>query len=256
MKIVMRCLLLIGLVALAVNGQVQVYSEFARIDASGNAVAPENPREILSPALARNAFSSFQVVVQVPAGTKFQFYMGQNPEGAVKVTLYRRSGDKLQPVELPYFSEGTQILWMDAWVDADAPVRRVKLEPQVYVDGDWVIYPMEARVTETVVPSHTVAQTGTAHPWEVMRAFVCGGKPRPLSGQLPPGAEFQYRNAQQDVALATSGARALRDDLKRIMGGCEAKPAADPEAYLRLRDVFFSPAAKASPPQSVEKKVQ
>ena len=37
---------------------------------------------------------------------------------------------------------------MDLWVDANAPVRRVKIEPQVGIDGDWVTYPMEVRVME------------------------------------------------------------------------------------------------------------
>src|SRR5260370_42579381 len=45
---------------------LSVYSEFARIDAKGNVTSPESPREILSPALARNAFATFQVVVQAP----------------------------------------------------------------------------------------------------------------------------------------------------------------------------------------------
>ena len=42
-----------------------VFSEFARIDATGKVTSPADPREILSPALARNAFSSFQIVVEL-----------------------------------------------------------------------------------------------------------------------------------------------------------------------------------------------
>ena len=41
---------------------------------------------------------------------------------------------------------------MDVWIDKDAPVRRIKVEPQLYVNGDWVIYPMEMRVRENIVP--------------------------------------------------------------------------------------------------------
>src|SRR5438445_5135906 len=92
---------------------LQVYSEFAKIDASGKVVTPEHPREILSPAIARNAFTSFQVVVQVPKGTRFILYIGQNPEDAVRVTLYRESGERLDPVNQPYEAEGAQLLWMD-----------------------------------------------------------------------------------------------------------------------------------------------
>ena len=74
---------------------VQVYSEFAQLNDAGEVVAPENPREILSPAVARNAFSSFQLAIQVPRGVKFLVYIGQNPDNAAKVTLYRRDGGKL-----------------------------------------------------------------------------------------------------------------------------------------------------------------
>jgi hypothetical protein len=33
----------------------------------------------------------------------------------------------------------------------------------------------------------------------------------------------------------------LREELKKAMGGCNTKPPADPEFYLRLRDYFFGP---------------
>src|ERR1700726_425512 len=104
---------------------VQVYSEFAQLNDAGEVVAPENPREILSPAVARNAFSSFQLAIQVPRGVKFLVYIGQNPDNAAKVILYRRAGGKLVPVVVPYEGVSSQVLWMDVWVDGDAPVRRV-----------------------------------------------------------------------------------------------------------------------------------
>src|ERR1700726_2482135 len=98
----MKWALLLGLAGGFLSGQsVQVYSEFAQINDAGAVVAPENPREILSPAVARNAFSSFQIAIQVPQGTKFLVYVGQNPDDAAKVTLYRRRASKLDPVELP-----------------------------------------------------------------------------------------------------------------------------------------------------------
>src|ERR1700733_6174718 len=58
---------------------LSVYSEFARINASGEVTAPETPREILSPALVRNGFTSFQVVVQAPADRQWWLFVGQNP---------------------------------------------------------------------------------------------------------------------------------------------------------------------------------
>src|SRR5258708_7345700 len=105
---------------------VRVYSEFARINASGEVTAPERPREILSPAIVRNGFTSFQVVVQVPKGMTYWLYVGQNPDDAVRVTMYRESGDRLEKMELPFQSSSTEILWMDLWTDRNAPVRRIK----------------------------------------------------------------------------------------------------------------------------------
>jgi hypothetical protein len=236
----MRWVILLGLIAGAICAQtVQVYSEFAEINEAGEVKAPENPREVLSPAVPRNAFSSFQLVVQIAPGAKFAAFVGQNPDNAVKVTLYRRAALKMEPVELPYVGEGPQVLWMDLWVAANAPVRRVKIEPQVNIDGDWVIYPMEVRVMEQVTPEKPRSKTGFAEPFEVMQAYLCGTKTRPLGGRVAPGAELRVRNAQQDVALAAAGPIGLREQLKSAMGGCEAKAPANPEFYLRLRDLFF-----------------
>ena len=246
----MKWALMVSLIAVAAGAQgVQVYSEFARISDSGDAVAPENPREILSPAIARNAFSSFQIAIQVPKGTKFQLFMGQNPQGALRVTLYRRAVEKLEPVDLPYFSDSTQVLWMDVWVDAAAPVRRVKLEPQVYIDGDWVTYPMEVRVGEPVVPEGA-REPGLDSPEATMRASLCG-TPRAAGAPASDVARMHLRNAQQDAALAAKSSATVREELKKALGGCDAKPAADPEFYLRARDVFFAP-PKSTPPKKVQ----
>src|SRR5882757_5415291 len=114
----MKWALLLGFAGGFLCGQsIQVYSEFAQLTDAGEAVAPENPREILSPAVARNAFSSFQVAIQVPRGVKFLIYIGQNPDNAAKVTLYRRDGGKLVPIVVPYEGVSSQVLWMDVWVD-------------------------------------------------------------------------------------------------------------------------------------------
>ena len=238
----MRSVILLGMAAASAFAQnVQVYSEFAQLDDAGEVAAPENPREILSPAVARNAFSSFQLAIQVSPGTKFAVFIGQNPENAVKVTLYRRTSAKLEPVDLPYLGDGPQVLWMDLWVDSHAPVRRVKLEPQVNVAGDWLTYPMELRVAEPLVPDQLRPEPGLASSFEVMQAYLCGTKIRPLAGRVPVTAELSFRNARQDLALAAAGSLALREELKKAMGGCNAKPPANPEFYLRLRDYFFGP---------------
>jgi hypothetical protein len=215
---------------------LSVYSEFANIDATGKVTAPESPREILSPALARNAFTSFQVVVQVPNGTKYQLYFAQNPENSVRVTLYRENGERLVPVDPPFEGDSTQVFWLDLWTDRNAPVDRIKVEPQLHLNGDWVIYPMEGRVMNAIVPDGKWP-SGLAPPSEVMRSFACGTKAAPAaqgSDALIPGLRF--RNAQQDVALA---AKAPLAELQQRFGPCTDPAPTDPEWYFRIRDYLF-----------------
>lgn len=212
---------------------VRVFSEFARIDAMGNVTAPETPREILSPAIVRNGYTSFQVVIQAQPGTRFLMHMGQNPDNAVQVTLYRRVGAQLEHVELPYESSGTEVLWMDVFAERSASVRRVKLEPQVNINGDWIIYPMEVRVRDPQVPD--------VLPPATLRTLLCGGV---SAAGIPAGtavAQMHLRNERQDAALATQATPADRDELKKRLGGCNARAPADPEAYLKVRDLFFTP---------------
>src|ERR1700691_3299375 len=169
----MRWALLLAIAAAFLSGQsIQVYSEFAQLTDAGDVIAPENPREILSPAVARNAFSSFQLAIRVPHGVKFLVYIGQNPDNAAKVTLYRHDGGKLEPVVVPYEGVSSEVLWMDLWLDADAPGRRVENERQVGIGGEWVTYPMEVRVMEARVPDQPAAGSGVAAPFEAMRAFL------------------------------------------------------------------------------------
>ncbi len=236
----MKWALLLGLAGgLALAQSVQVYSEFAQLDDTGEVIAPENPREILSPAVARNAFSSFQLAIQVPRGAKFLVYVGQNPDNAAKVMLYRREGGKLVPIVVPYEGISSEALWMDLWVDGNAPVRRVKIEPQIGIGRDWVTYPMEVRVMQARVPDQPAAGPVAATSFEAMRALLCGGEPRTLRGSIPIGSEFRFRNARQDAALAAASSPALREELTKTMGGCSTPAPADPEFYLRLRDLLL-----------------
>jgi hypothetical protein len=205
---------------------LRVYSEFARIDAAGKVTAPAEPREILSPAVARNAFSSFQVVVDVPQGTPYQLYVAQNPENAVEVTLFREKGDVLERVETPVSGNGVQVYWMDLWTARGAPVQRIKVEPQLHVNNDWVIYPMEARVVEAVVPDVNKSSA-------TIRTFLCGGTD---AASAEGASGFRLRNAHQDAALASS---APKDELQKLFGACDARPSADPEWYLRIRDYLL-----------------
>ena len=203
---------------------LNVYSEFARIDAPGKVTAPAEPREILSPAIARNAFSSFQVVVDVPAGTAYQLYIAQNPENAVEVTLYRENGDKLENVTQPVSGDRTQTFWMDLWTARDAPVARIKVEPQLHVNNDWIIYPMEARVMAAIVPGGK--DSGTLAICEPAKALPAG----------PAVRNFQLRNRQQDAALA---ATAPKEEFEKVAAACSSPPGDNPEWYLRIRDYLL-----------------
>ena len=214
---------------------LRVYSEFARIDASGDVTAPAEPREILSPALVRNGFTSFQVVVQVTKGTRYDLYIGQNPENAVRVTMYRESGDALEPVQMPYRGDASQVFWMDLWTDRDATVQRIKVEPQLNVNDDWVIYPMEARIMPAVVPDGKPPAI-MLPPAEVMRSYLCPTTISVLFGPGPSVQNLRSRNAQQDVALAELGSK---DELLKLFGACDAPGSTDPEWYFRIRDYLF-----------------
>jgi hypothetical protein len=211
---------------------LRVYSEFRRIDPFGQIVEPDRrgrPREILSPALARNAFASFHIVVAAPAGKPFWLFVGQNPENAVTATvykeIYRRYGkqwipDSLVPVKLPYRAQlpdpeqsidgqTAMCFWMDLWVDSDAVPGRVKVEPQVNVRQDWAVYPMEVRIISAFVPRPSspvgtlppVTSPSDAFALGPLKSYLCGV--REVSGHAAPCIRaFIRRNAMQDITLA------------------------------------------------------
>jgi hypothetical protein len=235
----MKAAILLSLASATLSAQtLVVYSEFVRIDADGEVKAPESPREILSPAVARNAFTSFQVVVQATGSKTWWLHVGQNPENAADVTMYRESGDKLEKVELPVRGQGNQVFWMDLWTARSAPVQRIKVEPQLNIDDDWIIYPMEVRVMDATVPDGPWPG-GAASPSEVMRQFVCEGSGSTGKGSPAPAqvsaAKLRYRNAQQDLALA---AKAPRGELQKL-AGCGAPLSSNPESYYPVRDYLF-----------------
>src|SRR5437667_9059574 len=69
-------LVFIGLIAAArlAPQTVNVYSEFLRVNPRGEILAADatpKPREILSPAVVRNGFASFQIVVRSPRPTSY-----------------------------------------------------------------------------------------------------------------------------------------------------------------------------------------
>ena len=124
---------------------------------------------------------------------------------------------------------------MDLWTARDAPVQRIKVEPQLHVNNDWVIYPMEARVVSAIVPD--VHAGGSMSPAGAMRQYLCDKFP-PTDWGIPGNgiSNLRFRNAAQDLALA---ATAPKDELQMLFGACDAPPSTDPEWYLRVRDYLL-----------------
>src|SRR5262245_47402275 len=88
-------LLFIGLIIAASQlapQTVNVYSEFLRVNPRGEVLAADatpKPREILSPALVRNGFASFQVVVRSPRPTSYFLFVSANPANIFRAEIYK-----------------------------------------------------------------------------------------------------------------------------------------------------------------------
>lgn len=251
-----RLLFLCAGAALASAQEVKVYSELTRIDPFGEVVRADRggtPREILSPAVPRNGYSTFRVVVSGAPGTAFTFHAGQNPENAVGLTLYREAyvrsdqewiPDRLERVQLPYqgrlATEGipgqtAQSFLMDLHVDQNAPVRRIKVEPQVWMVDRWLTYPMEVRVVAATLPGTgpsnadpaPVSASADANVWSAYQGALCG---HAASSQELTARALLIRNALQDIRLLGRGANTslwCKPYVRRDIG---------PEWYLGTRD--------------------
>ncbi|MBK5294968.1 MAG: hypothetical protein JJE04_25240 [Acidobacteriia bacterium] len=260
---------------------VRIYSEFRRIAPNGEVLEQDRPgksREIISPAVARNGFASFRLVLSAPTGKSFSFHLSDNPEGSFKYTLYRespaRSGqasipDLLEKVPLPVagtFTDSSPLtFWLDILVPAAIPAGRIRLEAQLNIDDQWIIYPLEVRVQPASIPRHSaqsfplpVAQLSSAHSALVpLQNYLCGKPaPAPQSGPLT-SRQMIARNAIQDMAMARSlepalGAPHLHQTLLGFLGATDVKTwcasrleaPADPELYLRIRDFLIKSAIR------------
>lgn len=274
----MRQLIVLAVLVLpGLSGQeLQIRSELQRVGPDGEVIAVdrvERPREILSPAVARNAFASYILTARIPAGVKWQLEIGQNPENSVRVVLYRVGFDKeglpdgLEKVELPIHGASTTAdtvatYWLDLWVDGTAPVRRIKVEPQLWIGDRWVVYPMEARIQAVTVPkveprfwsqrdAATRSDAVMISPW---RDLLCRQLPARFEPKVPTIRLLQHRNVLQDVALARKLGSAVRlqalqaggvpPELNTIEAWCAA-PVEDWQAnlpvewYLKVRDFLY-----------------
>ncbi|MBC8165062.1 MAG: hypothetical protein H7Y20_04215, partial [Bryobacteraceae bacterium] len=111
-----RTILLAALaVSPGVAQRIFVYSPMTRIDPFGVIVKADRgtnqPRTILSPGIPRNASTPLRLVVEMDKPEFYYLDIGQNPDNAVKATLYKelfietpagQIPDSLQEVSIPY----------------------------------------------------------------------------------------------------------------------------------------------------------
>lgn len=278
----MRWCVALSLLALpCVAQRLSVYSPLTRLDPTGAVVKADRgsltPRHILSPGVPRNAWSSLRIVVEFDKPEAYRLDLGQNPENAVKATLYRENfvetpagwvPDTLTKVEIPYKGFSTDFhlpgqkvvtFWLDMWVDKDSQVDRVKVEPQLYVETleDWVVYPMEVRVQSPVVAGSPAVKNAALPPvtapadaasFAMVQGLLCSvkGKSAPEeTGQLT-GRQLWRRNVAQHLSLAKPGP-ALTAAFSKATGVADLKtwcakpvtPPTGPEWYLRFRDAIY-----------------
>lgn len=209
-----RLVILLAAAGIALSGQrLWIVSEYQRIRPDGETVLAdriERRREVISPAVARNAWTTFRVVVEAPPDQPYYIHVAQNPDDVVRVALYQevyaKQGsewvpDVVKPVTLPVaatLAKGQKIqsYLLDLWVPGTAPVARFRLEVQFNANGRWVIYPLEIRVREAMVPTRIESAAAP-------RDYACGppSAPRPQPG-LTRASGFIARNIAQDLALA------------------------------------------------------
>src|SRR3954447_7144533 len=206
-------LVLVGLSCFA--QRVFVYSPLTRVGPDGNIVRADKgssePRAILSPGVPRNGKSPLRIIVELDKPEPFWLDIGQNPEHAVKATLYRENfietpqgfvPDTLTEVSIPYrgFESDFRLpgqravtFWLDMEVAKDAPVDRIKVEPELYVESmkDWVVYPMEVRIQEPVLPD---ASSG------VRRTVAAPAPTAPADAAIFPVICTDLRSAETKVS--------------------------------------------------------
>ncbi|HWQ56514.1 MAG TPA: hypothetical protein VN442_22700 [Bryobacteraceae bacterium] len=260
----MRALPWLMLAAVPMAAQeLRLYSEFQRPDPFGAIAVPDRglkPREILSPVLARNAWSSFWLACTLPEGAPATLYIQQNPE-VLDVAVYRASfmktahgwvPDALEKVMLPHVfqlpdvaspipNQTTVALLLDIRVPAKTPAGRMRLQADLYAGDHWLTYPMELRISEAVVPG-SPSGAGPLPPVEaradaplmgVLRNRFCAA---PESGGRVPGLTARRllrRNAQQDAALPNVSAN------PSIAAVCARAPGDGAEWWLTPRRKIY-----------------
>lgn len=267
-------MILLAAASIALSGQrLLVYSEFQRVKPDGEVVAAdrvEHRREILSPAVLRNAYTTLRVVVESPPGQPYHLYVGQNPDDTVQCTLYQeeytRVGaewvpDKVRMVMLPHSAvlgtdQKVQTYLLDVWTPESTPAARFRLEVQLNVGDRWIIYPMEVRVMKEAGPGHTLPPEElpplSPRVDEAVKDSACDflqdTPAQGAGGMMGRTMAFLIRNVRQDLRLAQSRPKADVQELFLRLSGFPAvdalckgsQPApAGAEWWLRVRDNFY-----------------
>jgi hypothetical protein len=261
--------------------RLHVVSEFQRVGLDGDVISEDrtaHPREMISPAVARNAFASLRIVVAPLEGAPFRLFIAQNPDNTVVPKVYReasvRSGDTSIPDRLTLAdqpvtntlaaSQRVQTYLLDLWVPAEAEPGRMRLEIQLNCGDEWTIYPLEIRIMQSMTPRleqdlrdgqlPPVSSRADAAARDIYAGYLCGAQPSHLraSSELTL-REVIRRNAMQDVALArvrekTDGKAGVAELLLRASGFeqrdpfCAVAPSLAPsgaEWVLKARDYLI-----------------
>jgi len=257
---------------------VQIYTEFQRIDPFGNSVPADkssHPREVLSPGVPRNAHVSFHIAVTVPPGENYFLFVVPNPLNACGVEMYREHfkplggawvPDELIKIErLPEFGvmpdpeqripgQNTRAYLLDLWIPQDGPPPGFRLEVQMKI-GYFIVRPMEVRILPARVPAlhpffarlplPPAEASADAPAVQVLNEYVAGRLGSFLSG-TPLYAEHAVslrdivrRNAVQDMVLAGTAVDG-RLDAKALAARWKNRSRdAGAEQYLQIRDFIF-----------------
>jgi hypothetical protein len=151
--------------------EIKIWSEFQRIDPFGKVVAVDrvdNPREILSPSVARNAWASFHLALGIAENTPSFLYIQQNPE-LFQVTVYKEQftktpdgwiPDRLSEVKVPCTvllpdisdpipRQNTVVYWLDVWVPEKTAVGRMRMEAVLKSGDRWLVYGSARRPSDS-----------------------------------------------------------------------------------------------------------
>jgi hypothetical protein len=261
------------LVALLLPAQsLRIFSELQRVDPFGDVLAIDrspSPREIISPAMARNSHLSFHVAVSVPPGQNYFLWVQSQPPGILETRLYKEQflhyqgtwiPDTLQEATIPAFGvvpdglipipgQTSRNYLLDLYAPPDSePGRRVRVEVLIKV-GTWIVAPMEVRIMQAAVPTPPRL---TPAPLPELDEPADAAALNALTSHFAGATQWNgdtvltvrdvlRRNAQQDMLLARSRNSPLlwfrtADHFTNRWGLFPTGT----EWYLRIRDLLIS----------------